>query len=209
MTEEALAVLGREGSQRRCQCGVQVLQVAGRRLAQVRFEFGKGQFNRVEIRAIGRQVTDAHSLGRENPGDVLDFVGGEVVEDDRIACAELRSKHLLKINREDLGINRAFDQKGGGDSFLAQGRNESGGLPVAVRYGAEAALPLWTASVVTGQLGVQTRFINKHQPAGIPAGLLRPPKPSGGFDIRPRLLGGARRFFYSSDPVVPDGATGR
>jgi hypothetical protein len=60
-----------------------------------------------------------------------------------------------------------------------------------------------------GQLGVQTGFIDKHQLADIPAGLLPAPKPAGGFDIRPILLGGARRFFYSSDPVVPAGATKR
>jgi hypothetical protein len=63
--------------------------------------------------------------------------------------------------------------------------------------------------MVAGHLGVQTGFINKHQPADIPAGLLPAPKPPGGFNVRPILLGGARRFFYSSNRVVPAGATKR
>jgi hypothetical protein len=63
--------------------------------------------------------------------------------------------------------------------------------------------------MVAGHLGVQAGFINKHQLADIPAGLLPSPKPPGDFNIRPVLLGGARRFFYSSDPVVPDGAIKR
>jgi hypothetical protein len=63
--------------------------------------------------------------------------------------------------------------------------------------------------MVAGHLGVQTGFINEHQPAYIPAGLLPAPKPPGGFNIRPILLGGARRFFYSSNRVVPAGATKR
>jgi hypothetical protein len=61
----------------------------------------------------------------------------------------------------------------------------------------------------TGQFGVQTRFIDKHQPANIPIGLLLAPTLPGGFNIRPILLGGARRFFYSSGPVAPAGATKR
>jgi hypothetical protein len=56
--------------------------------------------------------------------------------------------------------------------------------------------------MVASHLGVQTRFIDKDQLANIPAGLLPSPKLSGGFDISAVLLGGARRFFYSSDPVA-------
>jgi hypothetical protein len=56
--------------------------------------------------------------------------------------------------------------------------------------------------MVAGHLGVQTRFIDEDQLANIPAGLLPAPKLSGGFDIRALLLGGARRFFYSSDLVA-------
>jgi hypothetical protein len=63
--------------------------------------------------------------------------------------------------------------------------------------------------MVAGHLGVQACFINKHQLANIPAGLLLSPKPPGGFNIRPILLGGARRFFYSSVPVFTAGATKR
>jgi hypothetical protein len=63
--------------------------------------------------------------------------------------------------------------------------------------------------MVAGHLGVQTGFINKHQPADIPTGLLPAPKSPGSFNVRPILLGGARRFFYSSNRVVPAGATMR
>jgi hypothetical protein len=63
--------------------------------------------------------------------------------------------------------------------------------------------------MVADHLRVQAGFINKYQLADIPAGLLPSPMSPGGFNVRPILLGGARRFFYSSDPVVPDGATKR
>ena len=172
-------------------------------------EFGKSQFNRIEVGAVRRQVTEADSASREQAADVLDFVCGKIIEDERVARTQLRTQDLLKIDREDFGIHRAFHQKGGGDAFMAQGRNEGRTLPVAMRDGGEATLTDRAATMKTGQLGVQTCFINKHQPADIPVGLSLAPKLPCGFNIRPILLGGASRFFYNSAPVAPGGATRR
>ena len=175
----------------------------------MRFEFGERQFNGVEIGAVRRQVANANPASRKQLADVLDFVGGEVVEDERVARTQLGTKHLLKVRRENLGIDGSCVQKVSFDAFMAQGRNEGGALPVAVRDGAETTLTHRTATIMSGHLGVQACFINEHQLANIPVGLLLSPKPPGGFDIRPILLGGARRFFYSSNRVVPVGATKR
>ena len=204
-----MAVLWREGIEGRCQGRMKIIQGAGRRLTQVGFEFGEGQFNGVEVRAVRRQVADTHTASREQPGDVLDFVGGKVVQDERVTLAQLRTEHVFKISRENLGIDGSFNQKGGFDAFMAQGGNEGGTLPVAVRNGTGTTLTDLTATVQAGQPGVQTRFVDKHQPADIPVGLLSAPKCPGGFNVRPILLGGARRFFYSSGPTAPADATRR
>jgi len=188
---------------------MEILQGAGSGLAQMRFKFGESQFNGIEIGAVRRQVADANPSSRKQLADVMDFVGGEVVEDERIALAQLRTEHLLKISRENLGIDGTFDQKRSFDAFMAQGRNEGGALPVTVRDGAETTLAHRAATMVAGHFGVQACFIDKYQLADIPAGLLLSPMPPGGFNVRPILLGGARRFFYSSDRVVPNGATKR
>jgi hypothetical protein len=82
-------------------------------------------------------------------------------------------------------------------------------LPVTVRNGADATPPHGAAPVVAGHFGIQAGFIDKRQAADIPARLLPAPKLAGGLDVRPILLGGARRFFYSSDRAVPDGAIKR
>lgn len=173
----------------------------------MRLEFGESQFDGVEIRAVRRQVANANPSSAKQPPDVLDFVSGEVVEDERVTLAQLWTKHLLQISREHLGIDGTFDQKRSFDAFMAQGRNEGGALPVAVRDGTDTTLSPRAATPVAGHFGVQARFINEDQMANIPVGLLPSPKPPGGFYIGPILLGGARRFFYSSDPVVPSGAT--
>jgi len=39
----------------------------------------------------------------------MDFVGGKVVEDERIARAQLWTEHMLKVSRENLGIDGPFD----------------------------------------------------------------------------------------------------
>ena len=188
---------------------MQIIQGAGGCLAQMRFEFGESLFNGIEVGTVRRQVADANPSSRKQLADIMDFVRGEIVEDERIALAQLRTEHLLKISREHLGIDSPFDQKGRFDAFMAQSRNEGGTLPVAVRDGADTSPAHRAATMVAGHFGVQACFIDKHQLADIPAGLLLSPMPPGGFNVRSILLGGARRFFYSSDPVAPGGATKR
>src|ERR1035441_7253919 len=97
---------------------MKVIQGAGGRLAQMCFEFGKSQFNGIEIGAVMRQVADANPSSRKQLADIMDFVSGEVVEDERVALAQLRTEHLLKISREHLGIDGAFDQKGSLDAVM-------------------------------------------------------------------------------------------
>ena len=75
---------------------MKLVQSAGSRLTLMRFEFGESQFNGIEIGAVRRQVADANPSSREQPTDVLDFMGGEVVEDDRVALAQLWTEHLFK-----------------------------------------------------------------------------------------------------------------
>ncbi len=88
---------------------MQVIQGAGGGLAQMRLEFGESQFDGIEIRAVRRQVANPNPSSRKQPPDVLDFVGGEVVEAERVALAQLRTEDLLKISREHLGIAGTFD----------------------------------------------------------------------------------------------------
>jgi len=188
---------------------MKIIQGAGGCLAQMRFEFGESQFNGIEIGAVRRQVADSDSASRKQPADIMDFVGGEVVEDERVSLAQLWTEHLLKISGENFGIDGTFDQKGSFNAFMAQGRNKGGALPVAVRDGAQTTPAFQRAAIMAGHPGVQACFINKHQSTDIPFGLLPSPNLPGGFNIRPILLGGARRFFYSSNPVVRAGATKR
>jgi hypothetical protein len=134
-------------------------------------------------------------------------MSGKVVENQGVTLVQARTKDVLQVSREDLGINRAFHQKRGFNALVAQSGQKGGSLPVAVGDGTGATLPSGAAPVEAGHFGVQPGFVDKHQSAHIPVGLLPAPASPGRSDLRPILLGGARRFFYSSVPVAPNDAT--
>ena len=209
MTKEAPAVLGRKGVKGRGYRAQKVLQRASGGLAQMGFEFGERQFDRIQIRAVGRKVAHFCPASGEEALDTGDLVGGEVIQDQCVTRTQLGAEHVLQVSGEGVGVNRPFDQKGSGHTLMAQGGEEGGALPMTVRQGGQAAPTNGTAPVVPCHLGVEAGFIKEHQPAHVPSWLLFSPPPPGRSDVRPILLGGARRFFYSSDPAAPADATAR
>ena len=198
MTKESTAVCGREGVQGIGEGCDQVFQGARRLPTQMRFEFGKGQFDGIEIRTVRRQVAKLDALGLERRRNALNFVRGEIVQDQRVSGLQTGNEHLLEVDQEDFGVHRAIDQKRGGDLFLTERRQKGGTLPTTVRYGAHASFTAGTATVQASQLGVEAGFINKDQTRCVPIGLLAPPKGARTFNVGAVLLGGARRFFYNA-----------
>jgi len=207
MTKEASAVLGGKGVQSGRHGPEEVFQGAGGRLSQVGLQFGKGLLDRIEIRAVGRKVAEVDPACAQQSANLGDFMSGEIVEDQSVALVQAGTEDVFQVSRENIGIDGTFHQERGFDVLVAQGGEEGGGLPMPIRDGAGATLPSGAAPVKAGHFGVQACFIDKHQLAHIPVRLLLTPAPPGCFDIRPILLGGARRFFYSSVPVVPNDAT--
>lgn len=102
--------------------GDQVFQGSCCRAPQMRFEFGKGQFDGIEVRAVGRQVAKLDVLGLEKRRNALNFVGGQIVQNQRVSRLQAGNEHLLEIDPEDLGVHRAINQERGGDLFLTQRR---------------------------------------------------------------------------------------
>lgn len=195
MTKESAAVCGRESVQGFGCSGDQVFQSLRRRLTQMRFDFGKGQLDGIEVWTVRWQVAKRDALGSEQGFDALNFVRGQIVQNERVSGLQAGNEYLLEINQEDFGIHGPIHQKGGDDLFLTQRRQKSGTLPMAMRYRAQATFTARTATVQASQLGVEAGFINKDQPRCVPSRLLTPPKSARPFNVGPVLLGGARRFF--------------
>ena len=161
----------------------------------MRFEFGKGQFDGIEVRAVRGQVAKRDALGLEQRRNALNFVGGQIVQNQCVSRLQAGQEHLLEIDQEDLGVDRAIDQKRGGDLFLTQRRQKGGTLPMTMGYRAHASFTAGTATIPAGQLGIEAGFVNKDQTRCVPSRLLAPPKGACAFNVGPVLLGGARRFF--------------
>lgn len=151
---------------------------ASGRLSQMGFELGEGLFNWIEIGAVRRQVAKADTSIRKDMANSLDFVCGQVIQNERVARTQAGSQHLLEINQEDLGVHWPLHQKRSIYLLMTQGRDERGSLPMTLGHRTETALAALAAAIQSSQFGVQTRFINKHQTTDIPIRLLAPPESS-------------------------------
>lgn len=185
----------REGGEDFAQSLDEAIEGALSGLAKSSLEFGEGQFDRVEIRAVRREIEQGGAGRGDRLGDTFDLVGGEVVADDDIARAEFGHEDFAQVSQEGRSVHGAIQEPGSGQAIVAQGRDEGGALPVAVRHGGQAALAAFAAAIEAAHLGVESRLIQKDQPPVIPAPLLFPPALPGSLKLRPILLGGAQRFF--------------
>ena len=79
---------GGKGIQGLCGGSPEAGKGALRALPQEGFKFGESQFDRVEVRAVGREVKQSGSAVFDRLTHSADLVGGEVVADDEIVAVE-------------------------------------------------------------------------------------------------------------------------
>lgn len=103
-------------------------------LAQRRLELGAGQFDRVEVGAVGRQVDELGALCRDGLGDAGDLVAAQIVELNDVVGSQGRRQHLFDISAEALAIDRAVEDTGRGDAAAAQAGDQRGHHPMPVRH---------------------------------------------------------------------------
>lgn len=93
------------------------------------FELREAQFDRIEIRAVRREVSQRRAGGGDQPLDALDVMRGEVVSDDDVACREGRDQELLDVGEKRVAVHGAIDDAGRGQSRDAQARDKRARLP--------------------------------------------------------------------------------
>ena len=72
----------------------------------------------------------------------LSLVGAQIVEDHDVARFQRRDEELFDIGVEALAVDGPIEQAGRVDAVVAQGGEESCGLPAAVRNLVDEALSL-------------------------------------------------------------------
>ena len=80
----------------------------------MRFEFGEGHFNRIEVGAVGGQEQEPATAVSQGlcGGRRLDFVGGQIVEDDNGARIEGRSRLGFDTGVECRAVDGPGDDPG-------------------------------------------------------------------------------------------------
>lgn len=118
MPKEIRAVLREEGVERGNQMSQESVESAAGGGAQISFEFGEGQFDRIEIGTVRRKVNEFGSAALDGGCDCGAFVGGEIVGDDDIAWRQSRAQAMLDIGGESGPIHGAIEQPGRGQSIV-------------------------------------------------------------------------------------------
>ena len=119
------------------------LVASGSRLSQQSFELGEDLLDRIEVGGVFRQKDEAASDIPDRLPHRPSFVGAEIVEDHDVAWLQCRHEELFDIGVEALAVDGPVEQAGRVDAVVAQGGEESRGLPLALRDLVDEALSPW------------------------------------------------------------------
>lgn len=134
-------------------------------------EFGEDLLDRVEVRAVGRQVEELGALGPDGRADGWPFVAAEIVHDDDIAGRQRRGEELFDPRREASTVDRPVKDGRGVDAVRAQGRHEGQRAPVSMGNFRDEPLATRTPATERRHVGLGPGFVDEDQAPGIKASL--------------------------------------
>jgi len=132
--------------------------------SQQGLELGKGHFDGIEVRGIGRQEEEPRASCVDQFFGSLTFVEGDIVEDHDVAGRERRGELGFDPCFEDASVHRRIDDPGCCQTMTAQACDEGLGLPGAERCMGAVPLSPWRPSGSLCQFGVGRGLIDKDQP---------------------------------------------
>ncbi len=159
------------------------------------FELGEDLFDRVQVRAVGRQKDQMGSPGPDGGARGLALVAAQIVEHDDVAGLQGWGQNFLDIDPEQLAVDRPVDHPGRVDAVVTQGGDEGLGLPVAEGGVGLQPTTARTPSSEWGHVGLDPGLVQKHQPGRVDPALIRLPARAFTRHVRPRLLLGQQGFF--------------
>ena len=172
-----------------------VVKGARTRSAHERFQFGKREFDRIEVRTVGWEKAQ-RSPGSFNRGPDLGlFVHSQVIEHDDISRPERRDEDLLDVSEKTHVIDRSVEDRRGPHTLTPQPGHHRVRFPMAAGRVIAHAIAAQAAAVAPEQIGGHATFVEENVLPHIAQRLPRPPLAPGRRDIRPALLVGVYRFF--------------
>ena len=159
------------------------------------FQFRETEFDRVEVRTVGREIPERSACPLDRPPYARDFVGAEIVGNDPVAGTQRGHEDLFDIGEEARPVDRPVEDPGRGEPGDAQGGDERAGPPAPERRVVVDARAPRGAPVAPQQIRGDARFVEKGQGRRIPDRRLTVPLNPGRGDVRPVVLAGAYGFF--------------
>lgn len=195
MPDEVEALAGCVALQRERDELDDLVEVARSRRPEKRFQLRKGQFDRIEVRTVGRQKPEARTDPFDRGLHVRLLVHREVIEDDHVARAERRDEHLLDVGQKRRIVDRAIEDRWRMEAVDTQRGHDGVRLPVAIWCVIAQPDPARAAAVPTDQVGGDARLIDEDVAARVvQTERVLPPAPRRG-DISAPLFVGEYRFF--------------
>ena len=127
------AFVWREEGDRRGDEPAHVLEGARPRGAKERFQFREREFDRIEIRTVGREEAQVCARLLDGDPDLRLFVHHEVVEHHHIAGSQGGDQYLLDVGEETPVIDGAIEHGRGPQALEAKGGHDRVRLPVTAR----------------------------------------------------------------------------
>ena len=128
-------------------------------------------------------------------GDGCAFVTAEMIEHHDLTWPESRAEALLSVGFEDLSVHRTVDDHGREDLASADGGDQGGGLPAAVRDLGDKPLAARAAAMGPRHVGLGPGLVDEDQLVGRQLRLPCAQRLASLGDVRTILLGGVQRFF--------------
>ena len=159
------------------------------------FQFGKREFDRIEVGTVRREKAQRRPSACDRGPDLGLFVHGQIIEDDDIPGAERRYEDLLDVGQETHVIDRPVEDGRRTEPLESQPGHHRVRFPMAAGRVIPHADAAQAAAVAPEQIGRHATFIEEHVLPHIAQRLPDLPLSPGRRDIKPALLVGVYRFF--------------
>ena len=197
MSKPPLNILKRNSKQRLFECLDQVWERTGFESTQDGLNLRPGQFNRIEVRRVRRQIDQVRSTPLDQGFNPSDLVGRQVVHEQDVARLQRWDDALLDVAIEDVAIDSTRHDQRCRDARRANYGQRRGSCPRRQRGILHHALIGCGAPIQSRQTQIDARFVEKFEPFNIQGGyffLKVGPLP---LDARRVALTGVERLFLN------------
>lgn len=163
--------------------------------AEERLQFGKGEFDGIEVGTVRRKKSDLSAGGFEGRTNLGLFVDGKVIEHDHIPRLQRRYQHLLDVGEKGRIVDRSVEHGWCAKAGDPERRHDCVRFPMATWRVIPKACADRTAAVTPQQVRRHAAFIQKDVLPHVPQRLPGLPLSARRCDVRPTLFVGVYRFF--------------